>query len=52
MKKKAQSNVKEEIKDEDFRNGARDGVGDIQNVDREAGSAIDKDARKKSKKNE
>jgi hypothetical protein len=50
MKKKAQSNVKEEIVDEGFQNAARDGVKGIQKEDRDAGDAIDKEEKKVQKK--
>ncbi|MGD1060019.1 MAG: hypothetical protein ABR879_00990 [Methanomassiliicoccales archaeon] len=49
MKRKAQSNVKEEIKDENLRNGTSDGVKDIKKEEREAGGSIDKEEKKAEK---
>ena len=52
MKRKAQSNVKEEIKDEDLKSGTRDGVKGIQKEERKAGGAIDKEEKKAEKEGE
>ncbi|MDD1770312.1 MAG: hypothetical protein LUO79_04420 [Methanomassiliicoccales archaeon] len=52
MKRRAQSNVKEEIKDEDLKNGTRDGVNDIQKEERKTGGAIDKEEKKAEKEGE
>jgi hypothetical protein len=51
-KRKAQSNVKEEIEDEDLKSGTRDGVKGIHEEERKAGGTIDKEERKAEKKSE
>jgi hypothetical protein len=50
MKRKVKNDVDEQIKDEDFRKGGKDGVKDIQNEDRKVGKAIDKEEKKVRKK--